>query len=358
MTGQLTAPDPDTPNPDTEVRGRCPGCGEAVWSRRFTYRTGYDQRLWDVEDVDPARLEWSHRNGEPLCAEDTVRGIQPAFPVPWRTVVDPEAAENEYDPDAVTCRRCAGEGFVRCRGCRGGTRTPARSVFCGRAHRCDDSCRHWCGRHPEICDPAGPGRREHCHHIWRGKGQATYHPGCPMGHTACGHGQPHHEPYEHVCSDDCLTCADCQGEGATICPDCDGTCVTVPSSAPVDEPAPAELASVEPAQAETAQATPQAAPAPVRGEITGLKSALQFAAAMAAIYREHHPDAQVFPDVLRGCGGVSGEAIAAAVQAAAAVAAAALAWRQAHQALAEQLHVAEAYAAAPGAGSREFVTGS
>lgn len=92
------------------------------------------------------------------------------------------------------------------------------------------------------------------------------------------------------------------------------------------------------------------------GEVTGLVSAQRYAASMATAFSVCDAGVAEFTSSLQSLG-VSGEAIAAADQAAEAQQGAAAAWRRAHAALVDQDQVAQAYEAAPGAGSREFVTG-
>lgn len=91
-------------------------------------------------------------------------------------------------------------------------------------------------------------------------------------------------------------------------------------------------------------------------EVTGLGSAKNFASGMAAAYAATAADVEQFVASLSGCG-VSGAAIDAAQRAGEAQQTAEAAWRSCDQALQGQDVVAEAYAATPGAGSREFVTG-
>ena len=91
------------------------------------------------------------------------------------------------------------------------------------------------------------------------------------------------------------------------------------------------------------------------GEITGLESAKAYAGSMAAAYAATDSSVEEFTSSLEGFG-VSGEAIAAAAQAAEAQQVAQAAWEQAHAALSAQDVVKEAYESTPGAGSREFVT--
>jgi hypothetical protein len=92
------------------------------------------------------------------------------------------------------------------------------------------------------------------------------------------------------------------------------------------------------------------------GEVTGLVSAQQYAASMASAFSACDAGVEEFTTSLQGLG-VSGEVIAAADQAAEAQQTAAAAWHRAHAALLAQDHVAQAYEAAPGAGTRQFVTG-
>lgn len=103
-------------------------------------------------------------------------------------------------------------------------------------------------------------------------------------------------------------------------------------------------------------------PSPVRalqftpaGEITGLASALTYAAWMLTAFTGAQPQVEEFVASLSGHG-VTGEAIAAGFLASEAQANAADAWERAYLALARQTGVAEAYAAVPGAGTREFLT--
>jgi hypothetical protein len=95
---------------------------------------------------------------------------------------------------------------------------------------------------------------------------------------------------------------------------------------------------------------------PSSGEITGLQSAKDYAASMAGAYAAAESSLEEFTAGLEAAG-VTGEAITAAAQAVDAQANAAAAWQLAHAALSKQDVVANAYAAVPGAGSREFVTG-
>jgi len=95
-------------------------------------------------------------------------------------------------------------------------------------------------------------------------------------------------------------------------------------------------------------------PAYPAGEVTGLQSALAYAASMATGFAAAAPQVEEFTGSLTGFG-VSGEAIAAGFFAGEAQATAAGAWQLAHAALARQTGVAEAYAATPGAGTREFL---
>ena len=90
-------------------------------------------------------------------------------------------------------------------------------------------------------------------------------------------------------------------------------------------------------------------------EVTGLGSALAHATAMRRAYEESIAGAEQYLAGLEA-GGVSGEAVAAVRQAMEAQQQAAAAWATAEQALSRQVTVREAYAASPGAGSREFVT--
>jgi hypothetical protein len=91
------------------------------------------------------------------------------------------------------------------------------------------------------------------------------------------------------------------------------------------------------------------------GEVTGLQSAKEYAASMAAGFAAAAPQVEEFTDSLTGFG-VSGEAIAAGMLAGEAQANAADAWHLTHAALARQDQITEAYAAVPGAGTREFLT--
>jgi hypothetical protein len=90
-------------------------------------------------------------------------------------------------------------------------------------------------------------------------------------------------------------------------------------------------------------------------EITGLTSAQQFAAGMAAAHAGAIAHTESFRASVTNAG-VTGTAVSAADRAAAAQADAAAAWQRAHAALLEQNRIAEAYAANPDAGSREFLT--
>jgi hypothetical protein len=90
-------------------------------------------------------------------------------------------------------------------------------------------------------------------------------------------------------------------------------------------------------------------------EITGLTTAQQYAEGMKNAYQEAASGVELFTASLEGHG-VSGEAVAAARRAAEMQQAAAAAWADAHAALDQQTGIREAYAAAPGAGTREFVT--
>lgn len=90
-------------------------------------------------------------------------------------------------------------------------------------------------------------------------------------------------------------------------------------------------------------------------EVTGLGSALAHAQEMRRAHEESIAGAEQYLAGLEA-GGVSGEAVAAVQQAMEAQQQAAAAWATAEQALSRQVTVREAYAASPGAGSREFVT--
>lgn len=90
-------------------------------------------------------------------------------------------------------------------------------------------------------------------------------------------------------------------------------------------------------------------------EVTGLGSALAHAQEMRRAHEESIAGAEQYLAGLEA-GGVSGEAVAAVRQAMEAQQQAAAAWATAEQALSRQVTVREAYAANPGAGTREFVT--
>jgi hypothetical protein len=93
----------------------------------------------------------------------------------------------------------------------------------------------------------------------------------------------------------------------------------------------------------------------VTGEATGLFSAMHHAEAMNAAYEAYAASGDMFVASLQN-GDVSGEAVAAALQAREHEQEAAASWQRCHEALAQQTVVRDAYVATPGAGSREFVT--
>jgi hypothetical protein len=90
-------------------------------------------------------------------------------------------------------------------------------------------------------------------------------------------------------------------------------------------------------------------------EITGLVTAQRFAAGMAAAHAGAIASVESFRASVTTAG-VTGDAVTAADRAAEAQTTAAAAWQRAHTALLEQDPVAEAYAAAPDAGGKEFLT--
>lgn len=91
------------------------------------------------------------------------------------------------------------------------------------------------------------------------------------------------------------------------------------------------------------------------GEITGLATAQQYAAGMAGAFSSQSANTEQFMANLTA-NQVTGEAVTAAAQAQELTNAAAAAWASAQDALHRHTQVAEAYAANPDAGSREFVT--
>ena len=91
------------------------------------------------------------------------------------------------------------------------------------------------------------------------------------------------------------------------------------------------------------------------GEATGLVSAMNHAEALRKTYENYAAMGDTFVASL-AAGEVSGEAVAAAQRAREAEQLAAAEWAACHTALAQQLHVKEAYNAAPDAGSKQFVT--
>jgi hypothetical protein len=52
---------------------RCPECHEPA------KRANLPRRGWALE-VEPKRLQWAHKDGEPLCPVMTGKGYQPALP--------------------------------------------------------------------------------------------------------------------------------------------------------------------------------------------------------------------------------------------------------------------------------------
>ncbi|GGM22514.1 hypothetical protein ACFFX1_11090 [Dactylosporangium sucinum] len=90
------------------------------------------------------------------------------------------------------------------------------------------------------------------------------------------------------------------------------------------------------------------------GEVTGLGSARQFAAGMSAAFAGQSEHTGEFVELLRARG-VDGAVVTAAEDAQRASDTAAAAWALADQALTAHKQVGEAYAASPGAGSKEFI---
>lgn len=90
-------------------------------------------------------------------------------------------------------------------------------------------------------------------------------------------------------------------------------------------------------------------------EVTGLVTAMTYASQQQEAHQQNLPHTEQWLAALRS-GDVAGEPIAAGTQAMEADQAAAAAWARAHEALAAQLTVKEAYHANPDAGDKRFVT--
>jgi hypothetical protein len=93
----------------------------------------------------------------------------------------------------------------------------------------------------------------------------------------------------------------------------------------------------------------------VPGEVTGLLSAQAYAQGMSAALGSHAGVIEVFVAVLIGAD-VSGDAVSCAVRAQELTLATTRAWTAADSALSQQHVVRDAYAAAPEAGGKEWVT--
>jgi hypothetical protein len=259
---------------------------------------------------------------------------------------------------APICKACSHKPAITCAGC--GTEVLPWGVWargsdgadiCGACHALEIGDHGFCLR-PEGCGPDCPRRRPA--YGWTCRCGATGGPYDTEAHAQAGLDQ-------HAAG--CTAHQNAEPDPAGPGP-ADGDTTT--DSAPDPEPAAAAgpeadadderpLAPVLPLFPTTSEEDTLTAPNTPSGEVTGLGSAKQYATDMAAAYANSASSVEQFTGSLAGFG-VTGEAIAAADQAAEAQQSAASAWEACRVALEKQDIVADAYAATPEAGSKEFVT--